>query len=794
MVTQYSICLLLLITLIACPVMAQDSAFTRKTGLIEGMIFNGSTQEPIAGAKIELVGKKLGAISNTRGKFTMKNVPAGVYSLKVSALGYESVLQSDIFVGTGKPLTVNIALQPAVIQLQAAEVEASYFRKNAETITSTQLLNAEDIRRAPGVQEDVVRAVALLPGVAVTSAGRNDLAVRGGAPFENLFMVDNIEVPNINHFGSQGSTGGPLSIINIDFVRDVSFSTGGFGAKYGDRVSSVTNLTLRDGNEERFSGKLNLSATGFGMYVEGPVGNIGSYLFGIRRSYLDVIFKAAGFGFIPEYWDLTGKVSLQLNNNNYLSFLTIGALGTVSFTNDTEEKRINNSRITAPEQQQYFSGITWKSLFPNGFFTVTLGRTFTRYQTEQNIFRRAPVSAGSNDSITTITPLLRANTVEGETSLRGDVIVQASPSLELSAGIISKFAPQLLYDVFIKGTTRLDDMNIPRELVVDTSFGAFRLASYGQAAYTLNEHWKTTVGARIDYYNFIGGGTTVFSPRFALTFSPLATQFINLSAGRYYQAPQYIWLLGDKSNAATLKPIVVDQIVLGYEYIAASDLKLQIEVYTKLYGNYPARIFRPQAVLAPAGFDDVTNDIPFGLEPLSSAATGRSMGVELFLQKKLSQIPLYGLISLSFNQTTFTSIDGVERAGSFDTPITFNCAAGYRFDDEWELSGKVRAATGLPTTPFIQTTERSQQTGKSIGALDFDQYNAGTRLRRFYALDVRLDKRWYLPGVQLVTYLDIQNITGRKNQTNIRWDAQNASVKLSESIGILPSIGVSVEF
>ncbi len=784
---------------------AEQTATAQAKGTLEGTIVNATTQEPVAGAKVELVGKKLGAVTNQQGKFSLKNIPAGVYAVKISSFGYEPFIQSDIFVGTGKAYSVSVELRPSAIQLEAAEVEASYFRKSAETITSTQLLNSEDIRRAPGVQEDVVRAVALLPGVGVAAAGRNDLAVRGGAPFENLFLIDNIEVPNINHFGSQGSTGGPLSIINIDFVRDVSFSTGGFGAKYGDRVSSVTNLTLREGSQERFSGKANLSATGFGVYGEGPIGTMGSYLLGVRRSYLDLIFRAAGFGFIPEYWDFTSKVNLRLDSKNSLSFIAIGALGTVIFNNDTEELRRANSRLTAPAQNQYFSGLTWKTLLGNGFMNVTLGRTFTRFTTEQNLFSRVPrpsmsgmngssTNGSSRDSMDVQTPLLRCFTTEGETSLRADVVLQMTNTLELSFGNIAKYGSQIDYDVFLIGFARLDQNGVPRELNIDTTFTAFRNATYAQAAWAVSDQFRVTAGLRADYYDFIPNNRFVVSPRLALSYSLTPTQTLSLSGGRYFQAPQYIWLVGDRSNAQQMKPIQVDQAVVGYEYIVAPDLKVQVEAYYKGYANYPARTFRPQAVLAPSGFDDVTNDIPFGLEPLQSSGNGLAYGAELFVQKKLSEIPLYGLISVSYNRTQFQGLDGVWRVGSFDSPLIFNVSAGYRFNDEWELSGKVRAATGLPTTPFITTTDRARETRLPVGALDFAFYNEGERLRRFYALDVRLDKRWYLPNLQVVTYIDVQNVTGRRNETNRRYDPNRQDVITVTSIGVLPSIGVTIEF
>ena len=354
---------------------------------------------------------------------------------------------------------MRVELVEKVIELEGAEVKGTYFPKKIQTVTSTQTFNSEDIRRAPGVQEDVIRATALLPGVGVTAAGRNDLLVRGGAPFENLFIVDNIEVPNINHFGSQGASGGPLSLINIDFVRNVEFSSGGFGAKYGDKVSSMTNITLRKGNDQRFAGEVNLSATGAGLILEGPVGDKGTYLFNVRRSYLDFIFDAAGFSFIPQYWDLSTKVSYDLDQNNKFSFVMIGALDDVKLNNDELDDRYDNSRVAVPNQKQYFSGLTWKHLFGNGFATVTLGRSFVYFDTFQN------------DSL--LNRIFQNNSYEGETSLKTDFDFQLMKGMELSFGNQIKFASKLEYDIMIPGYMRLDNNGSPAALQVDDFIQCF---------------------------------------------------------------------------------------------------------------------------------------------------------------------------------------------------------------------------------------------------------------------------------------------------------------------------------
>lgn len=753
---------------------------SQPTGVLSGQVIDATTQQPVVGATVAVVGTKRGAVSKKEGRFVITSVPAGVYSIKTTLIGYATDIKSDVVVSPGKPVTILIQLSSTQVEFGETVVVSEAFRKDGQAISSTQTLTSEEVRRAPGVQEDVVRAVALLPGVAVTQAGRNDLAVRGGAPFENLFLVDNIEVPNINHFGSQGSSGGPLSLINIAFVRDVSLSTGGFGPKYGDRLSSVTNLTLREGNDQQFAGEINLSATGFGVIAEGPVGDNGTFLLSARRSYLDLIFKAAGFGFIPEYWDFSGKLTFDLSPVDKISFLAIGALDEVKF-NNTEDNLYDNSRVTAPSQNQYFAGLTWRRLLDKGYVNVTLGRTFTYYNTVQQ-------DSLANDVFRTVTN-------EGENSLRADLVLLPTSDLELNVGGIVKYASQLDYQVVLPGFARLDAAGTPAPLRVDTSFTALRAGLYAQADWSISDQWKLTVGARGDVYAFLEQEKFALSPRASISYLVAPEMTLRLGGGRYYQAPQFIWMIGDPSNPSNLKPLRADQAVLGWEWIATQDIKIQVETYYKSYDAYPVRTFRPQAVLAPAGFDDIYTDIPFGLEPLTNTGTGTAYGIEFFIQKKLSSaIPIYGLASISINRTQFVAADGVERPGSFDTPIIATIAAGWRPSPEWEISSKLRMSQGLPTTPYITTAERAAETGFPIGSLDFDQFNQGVRLPFFYALDARVDKRWFFNGWQLIVYVDVQNITGRQNVGGYKWNQETQTVEAQTSIGVLPSIGLNIQF
>jgi hypothetical protein len=762
---KHTILLLLLLAILP------STLFSQETGAVRGRVLDAVTSEPLIGANVFVRGTSFGAATDLEGRFVIRNIPAGTYQVQASVIGYKPLVAADVVVAPGRETQADFSLRPTTIDLDEVVVEADYFRDNADAPVSAQTLSYEEIRRSPGGQEDVIRAIAVLPGVVQVSAGRNDLIVRGGAPSENLYVVDNLEIPNINHFGTQGATGGPLSFINLDFVNDVTFTTGGFGARYGDKLSSVMNIQLKEGRRDRVGGKINLSATQFGANAEGPLGDHGSFLFSARRSYLDLIFKAAGFGFVPEYWDFIGKGVYELDRENEISFLTIGVLDKVRFFNDDEDQRFSNSRILGNSQDQYFSSISWKHLMKNGFMTFSLGRTFVDYSFLQS------------DSL--LQPVFLSDSKEGETSLRADGVFFLDRSLELSFGAQGKM---VRIDGDFAWTPTPDSFGETpgiSNLANQWDTTAYKANAYVQVARTFFDDLRVTVGARLDYFNLLENPLVV-GPRASLRYALSAVTSLSASGGTYYQSPSYVWLMSNPANTR-LDHVRVNQAVLGVEHLLRSDLRVRVEGYVKDYADYPASTDRPWLVLANtgAGFGGAEDGFSsFGFDNLVSGGTGVSRGVELLVQKRLSDIPFYGILSLSFNQTDYTALDGASRPGLYDQRVIFNLSGGYRFDEKWEVSMKFRLGTSTPYTPFLDD-----------GSRDYTADFNSARLPSFNALDVRIDRRWLFDGWNLITYIDIQNIYNRDNVQGYRWDPRNNVVESTGgTIGILPTIGVSAEF
>jgi hypothetical protein len=736
-----------------------------RVGNIRGSVINAVTREPLAGARVFLAGTDLGAATNIDGDYLISNIPVGTYVIQASLIGYDYDVKNDVVIDPTKVIELNFALKENPIDYGKIVVTPDYFTKSPDFELSTQVQSNEEIRRLPGGFEDVVRAVSILPGVAQAQNGRNDLIIRGGAPSENLYVVDNLESNNINHFGTQGASGGPLSFINLDYVEETSFTTGGFGVRYGDKLSSVLNIDLRKGRTDRLGGKATISASQFGLDFEGPLSNNGSFLLSARRSYLDLIFKASGFSFVPEYWDFISKADYRIGKSDNISFLVTGALDRVKYFNDTPDDLFDNSRVLGSDQDQAISGITWQHLIQNGFTNLTIGYNFADYFYQQN------------DSL--LNPIFRNKSTENEIYVKGEIIFQFSREFEVTAGLKTQHL-NFQNDVLISGFfTDYGD-----SLAIDRLFEASATKASSFAQFSYYKKWfKLTAGLRGDYFDLIKDKYAI-SPRLQGSISLSEVTDINLSFGQYFQSPSNIWLIANSINRG-LSFIKANQYIAGIERLLRRDVKASLETYYKTYHDYPSSLDRPYLIMANtgAGFGGADEGFAsFGLDRLASDGKGRSWGIEFLVQKKYSEIPCYGIISVGYGHSKFTAIDGITRPSNWDQRWIINLGGGYIFNSNWEIGTKFRLATGRPYTPF-----------NDDGTKDISAYNTD-RIDVNHSLDFRLDRRWMFDNWMMVTYIDIQNVYNRRQKDIPRWNERDGSVDDEAGIGILPTIGISVSF
>lgn len=751
-------------------ILSVSITLSQQKDVLTGIVVDKNSQSLLKDINIRVLGTELKAKTKEDGSFMITGIPVGTYQVEFTSVSYQSFIQTDVVITTGIQRELIIELQG--VTTDEVVIEDSRFQKPADVTTSYKSLSFEEIRRFPGGLEDIGRVIQSLPGISLTSDGRNDLVVRGGSPAENLFLVDGFEVNNINHFGSQGATGGPISILNLDFVREVNFLTGGFSAKYGDKLSSVVEVVQRTGNTEKFFGKINLSGTGFGANFEGPISkkNKSSWLVSARRSYLDIIFNAAGFSFVPEYTDFQAKVFYRLNNNNTLEFNSFGALDNVRFNNDTEENKQNNLNILTNNQKSYSAGISWKTLLDKkSFIVAAISRNYTNYFFSQR------------DS--SFNEVFRNESKESDVQLKLEYSSKITDHTLLSVGTAGKMI-KLNYDIDKKPDTLYyidpntgNNIVLPAVRILDNS-RTVKAFVYAEIVQNLMNRIKFTAGIRYDYFGLINRKSYI-SPRTSLSITITPKLSLNLAYGVFYQSPSNLWIVGSAQNR-NLRDIRADHYIAGIEYLLDESTRLTIEGYYKDYKYYPVSVNRPYLILANnSGFEDQNT---FGLEELRSEGTGNAKGFEIFLQKSLTK-NFYGTLSFSYSDVNYKAYDGIERRSDWDNRYVVNLNGGYKLGKSWEFSAKLRIAGGRPYTPI----------NPADGSINYEYYNSEI-LPVYHRLDVRAEKKFIFSAWTLTTYVDIQNIYNRQNVFRYVWNSFKREIETNRNLGILPTIGVSAEF
>jgi len=778
---------------LACGVFGDvRAAVVAGAGRIEGRVIDGSTRKPLYGASVAVVGTRQGAATTADGSYRIEGLALGTYRLQFSFIGYETEVRTDIVVGAGAPTRVDEELIPSSVRLETITVRPEAFVEELAAPISTTTLRREEIRRFPGGFQDVVTTVTALPGVAqVTGGGRHDLLVRGGGPSENLYLIDGLEVPNINHFATQGTSGGALSFINLDFVDRVDFSTGGFCARYGNKLSSVLDLDLRPGRSDRIGGKATISATQYGINLEGPVGAKGTFLASARKSYLDLIFRAAGLPFIPVYTDYNFFAESPLSPHDRLSIVGLAARDRVDTVRDTAKKRSTLASLLDNNQDQYVLGARLRHLIDQGYVEGVLGFDHTKFDLSQA------------DTSVVPRPFYRTNAVEKDATLNADFLKKLDRGLDLTGGVAFKWAgtnnattfADTIYDRSGRRVAR-ESLGLPGELRVDGP--SHSIALWGQADRQFSPRWDLSLGLRVEDFSGVKPATYV-SPRAALSHRPTERLKLRATLGRYTQPPSAVWLANPANH---LKALRCDQGVLSGEYLLREDTSVRLETYYKRYDDLPGGTTPAGGAAAETDYLVLTNTgvgfggreddfQSFGYLNLASRARGESFGAEILAQKKLSEIPCYGQISLTVGKSGYRALNGKWYPSQYDQRAILSLSGGYVLDPRWQFAVRFRLISGAPYTPVYDPRTNTVNPGETQ---NLPEEYLTQRLGLTHQLDFRVDRRWNFTGWALITFVDVQNVYNFKTPQAPSWNFADQKVENRDSIGILPSIGISAEF
>lgn len=736
-------------------------------GTIAGEVKDHDTKQPIAGAVVEVMNLGILTATDVLGNFVIENLEPKTYHLKISSPYYLTAYKTDVNVSGKQSSKILIELKLASYQTDEVIISSDkYFDKPIDLATSTNSLSPEEIRRAPGAVEDLNRMIQTLPGVTTATDSRNDLIVRGGSPVENLILIDGIEVPNINHFNTQGASGGAIGMVNVDFLNEVTFSAGGFPSKYGDRLSSIMDIQYRNGDKNNFTGKIDIGIAGGGVILEGPIqSGKSSFIFSARKSYLDLILKSTGLTAIPNYSNFNLKTTYELSNNHKLELIGLGGIDKINLGGFTDEDDPFIVR-TDYSSWQAIGGIVHKWLIGN---TTYLQSSLFTNQYQKAIYQ---------DSLSK--PTFKNKSIDAEYGFRTDLSQRFSSSDLLEAGISVKY---LRNDNSLFNAAHVDIYNIFRpDFNYSSIASAYKTGSYIQYSKNLFGTLDAVLGLRHDYFSFLNDKNTI-SPRFSLGYYLFDDLKLNAAWGIYYQSPPLLWLVSYDQNK-NLKQMRTNQFVIGTEYYPEKDLKVTVEYFEKKYSDYPNSVINPEVTYANAGAEYQT----LGLEPLLPASSGIARGIEFFAQKKLSD-NFYSMINYSFSKIRFKSLDGIDRPSSFDYGNVLTVILGYKFLNNFEISCKYRFMGGRPYTPLNESA--SAQLNQVI--YDFDGYN-GVRHNDYHRLDLRVDYRFEFFGWNLVTFIDFQNILNNENIEQVIWNQKKHKVDYVYQWKFLPAGGVKIEF
>ncbi|MFQ3599377.1 MAG: TonB-dependent receptor [Chloroherpetonaceae bacterium] len=751
--------------------------FAQETGVIEGEVIDRDTKQEIIGAKLEVLNTTFGAVSDVNGNFRLSGLPVGTYRLKVTAPEYKVIIRSDVRVGSSQSTKLTIELKiDAYQQSEQVITGVKAFDKTEDMRVSSNTLTQEEIRRAPGAVEDVSRMVQILPGVAFGSDARNDIIARGGSPVENFIMIDGIEVPNINHYAQQGASGGPIGMINTDFLSDVNFSSGGFGVKYGDRLSSIMDIKFRDGDKHNLHGKFDMGLGGFGAIIETPIQtDKSSLLFSARRSYLDLILSGTGLTGVPNYWNFNLKATYQLSDRHSLALLGVGGIDEIRFK-DFESTSANAllNRDAVSDGWRYVGGISHKWLIDNSAFL----RSSISINAYRNDWRNDSVGIDASGNETSRQLDERNTSTDREIVFRSDFSKRFSPRDLFEIGVTARTISND-NQIFQRAGTDVTGRN--PDITISLVAEAVKLGAYTQYTRNFTADFSITAGLRWDYFDYINTKHAV-SPRLSASYNLTDKLRFNLGGGLYQQAPPLIWLVADERNRK-VDWMKTYQAVAGVEFFPSEDLKFSVEVYAKEYRDYPVSVNNPQFVYSSAGADW---GLPY--EQIRTGSNGYARGVEFFAHKKLSD-RLYGMVSYGFSHIRFIDGNGDERPSAFDYQNIFTVIGGYKITPSLELSAKFRYAGGRPYTPFDLASSQAA----NRGILDYTRVNS-ERFADYRRLDIRADYRFSLFGWNTLFFVDLQNVLNTENVEQIAWNAKKNQPDRILQWQFLPVAGIKVEF
>lgn len=773
-----------------------------QTGTVKGRVYNQKNNEPLEFATIRIQGTTNGTTTDLEGNYEIVYRP-GFYRLEVSYVGYETTLSAEVHIQGNQTAFIDIAVPESSTLIDEVVVRPTFNLKKIESPVSFLTIGVSDIEKAAGVNRDVSKALQSLPGVGATDPNRNDLIVRGGGPSENVFYLDGIEIPIINHFATQGSSGGVVGIINPDFVREVNFYTGAFPANRPNALSSVMDIRQKDGSRDRIHTQVGIGASDAAFTMDGPIGDKSTFIVSARQSYLQLLFKFIGLPFLPTYNDFQVKYKYQIDPKNELSIIGLGAIDNMTLNTELQEDGTESQRylldyLPVYQQWNYTIGAVYKHFSDNYFDTWVLSR---------NMLRNKNFKYPDNDESQPKISDYRSD--EAENKFRFERSYPDLPvKLLIGAGVAySHYENETNRKVFSNGSLN--------DLIYNTKLDLWSYQAFIQASDTyLNNRLSLSLGLNTignNFNNNMKNPLNQVSPRFSASYRLTDKWDINANVGRYAMRPAYT-TLGYKDASGlfinkneNLKHIISNQAIAGFAYEPNFKLRFNLEGFHKLYNNYPLSVTDGMSIAGKG-----TDYGQVGDEEIVSTGKGRAYGVE-FSGKLVDYKGLNSTITYTLFKSEFTGADGIYRPSNWDTRHMVNLLGRYNLPKNWNISMRWRFVGGAPYSPIDVdlSTNKDAWSVNNRPYIDYANYNT-LRLKDSHQLDLRIDKEYYFKKMMLNFYLDVQNAYNFQSENPPIYTNKDASGMImndpsdpekqllrqldSFSGTVLPAIGVMIKF
>lgn len=787
------------IALILAALPASRSAAQAVRGYpVSGKVIDRLTRESIPYAAVVIVGVDgSGTLTDSTGVFTLENVRPGIVQLSAIQLGYRTVVTPEYRITPYTPfIEIEMDLDPD--ELAASSVKPSPFLRSVESPVSVRIISLGDIDKIPGANKDIARIVRSYPGVSYSPIGyRNDLIVRGGGPSENAFYIDGIEIPNINHFATQGASGGPVSILNSDLIREISFYTGSFPANRGGALSSVMDITLKDGNPDKQVFKATIGASEVGVSASGHMGDRTTYIASVRQSYLQLLFRLLGLPMLPNYIDGQFKSRTKIDSRNEVSFIALAGFDNMKLSDSPDDKGDEYllSYLPVLKQETFTLGASYKHFSDKHIQAYSLSYSYLNNRSRKYL---------DNDQSADENLILYSSALEGKAQMRFENRSYYGPwTVREGAELYFRHYDS---DVFrqLRTGTALD-------YGTALSFfggGIFASADYRSPGGKLN----ASAGLRADGASY-SHNTAAFwkqlSPRVSVSYLPWESWSFNASAGFYHQLPP-ITALGFRTASGSLANKDLDYMrvlsaAVGADWKYAERLFIGLEGFYKQFMDIPLSL-ETGVPLTCLGADYGS----IGEETLVSSAIGRAYGAELLVRWLIpDKLTLVGSATL-YRSEYRADEESDFIPSAWDNRFILNLSGVYDLPKYWSIGMKISAIGGSPYTPYDEDVSSLKVVWDAAGrpVYDYSKYNQG-RLDPYYQIDVRVDKNFYFRRWTLGLYLDLQNVTFSKirqpdaylstgeivNPDDLPLAQRYALETLELWSGtIVPALGVTVEF